>query len=115
MIFSKRTPQKNKCTFAEESNLQNRLKEQEKQLKSILDAEEEFEKTGDLSSIIDFWENIWESGGLIFNGSKWTFRLPDLYIMTHDYLKAKEILLKIKNPDYKEKRDNYLRRIQKFL
>ena len=93
--------------------LDKSIKRQDKQIESIFAAENKFESDGDMDSLISFWENIWASGGLLFNGSKWTFRLPDLYIKQKRYDDALRILKMIKNPSYKEKVDSYVGKIGK--
>lgn len=92
--------------------LQRELKSQDEQLEKIKRAESYFKETGDIDFLIKFWEGIWKSGGLLFSGSKWTFRLPDLYIKIGEYDKALTILKKIKNPCYIEKRDSYINRVK---
>ena len=92
--------------------LQRELKSQDKQLEKIKRAESYFKETGDIDFLIKFWEGIWKSGGLLLNASKWTFRLPDLYIKIGEYDKALAILKKIKNPNYTEKRDSYINRVK---
>lgn len=92
--------------------LQRELKSQDEQLEKIKRAESYFKETGDIDFLIKFWEGIWKSGGLLFSGSKWTFRLPDLYIKIGEYDKALAILKKIKNPYYIEKRDSYINRVK---
>lgn len=94
--------------------LQRDLKAQDKQLEQIKYAESYFEKTGDIGFLVEFWEGIWKSGGLLFSGSKWAFRLPDLYIKIGEYDKALSILKKIKNPYYTDKRDFYIERVKKM-
>ena len=94
--------------------LQSDLKSQDKQLEKIKRAESYFEETGDIDYLNKFWENIWKNGGLLFNGSKWTFRLPDLYIKIGEYDKALSFLKKIKNPYYTDKRDSYIERVKKM-
>lgn len=92
--------------------LQRELKSQDEQLEKIKHAESYFKETGDIDFLIKFWESIWKSGGLLFSGSKWTFRLPDLYIKIGEYDKALAILKKIKNPNYTEKMDSYVNRVK---
>lgn len=92
--------------------LQRELKSQDEQIEKIKRAESYFKETGDIDFLIKFWEGIWKSGGLLFSGSKWTFRLPDLYIKIGEYDKALAILKKIKNPYYIEKRDSYINRVK---
>lgn len=67
-----------------------------------------------VSERIEFWENIWNNGGLLFNGSKWTFRLPDLYIKQERYDDALSILRRIRNPSYSDKKKSYIERIEKL-
>ena len=97
----------------ERQELNNSIKKQDKQVESIFAAENKFESDGDIDSLILFWEDIWASGGLLFNGSKWTFRLPDLYIKQKRYDDALRILKMIKNPSYKEKVDSYVEKIER--
>lgn len=85
---------------------------QNKQLAMIQSAENKYERDGNIDSLISFWESIWDKGGLLFNGSKWTFRLPDLYIKTKQYEKALSILKKIKDPQYADKKSKYIAKIK---
>lgn len=94
--------------------LQRELKSQDKQFEKIKRAESYFKETGDIDFLIKFWEGIWKSGGLLFNASKWTFRLPDLYIKIGEYDKALLILQEIKNPYYTDKRDSYIKKVKKL-
>lgn len=91
--------------------LNKKLEEQDKQIKSIFQAEADFEKSGNLFALIEFWESIWKHGGLKFNGSKWTFRLPDIYIKEKRYDDAIRILKKIKNPYYQDKVKGYVNKV----
>lgn len=96
------------------ANLQKQLKAQDKQLNEIKNAESKFEADGDINSLICFWESIWNNGGLLFNGSKWAFRLPDLYIKQKRYDDALRILKKINNPAYQEKKKSYIEKVSKI-
>ncbi len=96
----------------EEIALQQKLKNQEEQIAIIQNAESNYSVDKDIDSLILFWEGIWKSDGLLFNGSKWTFRLPDLYIKVKRYDDAVKILKKIKNPVYRDKRQSYLNKIE---
>lgn len=109
----KETSIESKKLLQEERELQEALKAQDLQLQSIFAAEQEFENTGDIGSLISFWEDIWKGGGLLFNGSKWTFRLPDLYIKTEQYDDALKILKKIKKPEYRDKVQSYVEKINR--
>ncbi len=85
---------------------------QDRQIEKIHIAEAKYESDKDIESLIKFWEDLWKSEGLIFNGSKWTFRLTDLYIKQKRYKDAERAVKKIKNPIYKEKRVSYLEKIK---
>lgn len=111
------------CPTAESSRFQLRdidpdlaatLDAQDKQLEAIQSAEKEYACGGSIDALISFWEDIWEHGGLLFNGSKWTFRLPDLYIQQARYDDALRILGKIKNPLYSDKVRSYISKISKL-
>lgn len=96
------------------SNLQRELDAQDAQLYAIREAEGLFESTGDIGSLIDFWENLWENGGLLFNGSTWAFRLADLYINLQQYDDAIRAVNMISKDLYSEKADYYINIINKL-
>lgn len=96
----------------EEYALRLRLQMQNEQHALIMSAEDEYKQTGDINALILFWDTIWENGGLLFNGSRWTFRLPDLYISIGQYDDALKIVRKIKNPNYKAKKQGYIDKIK---
>ena len=98
----------------EEIRLQTELNAQNMQINSVQAAEKTFESGGNIDALIEFWENIWSNGGLLFNGSKWTFRLPDLYIKQKRYDDALRILKKIRNPYYRDKKESYIARVEKL-
>jgi tetratricopeptide (TPR) repeat protein len=106
--FNKKKPQHTPRLLQEEIELKEKLKNQDEQLIAINKAESTYKETGDIGSLISFWEGLWSSSGLIFNGSKWTFRLPELYMMTEQYDDAIKILEKIKNPSYAERKNSLL-------
>ncbi|MGL5050693.1 MAG: hypothetical protein ACRC5W_06190 [Cetobacterium sp.] len=89
-----------------------KLKEQDDQLTNIQTADAKYNQ--DLDWIIDFWEQIWKNGGLNFNGSKWTFKLPDLYIKAKRYDDALAIVIKIKKTklEYLDKANKYISKIE---
>lgn len=95
--------------------LQSDLKAQDRQIKRIFDAEESFKRDGDVQRLIWFWEKLWENGGLLFNGSRWTFRLTDLYISLKDYKSALRAVKLIRNPAYEDKKESYIAKIEKKL
>lgn len=99
---------------SETFELNEQLKSQDEQLESIKNAEKKYELDGNIDSLIKFWEDIWNNGGLLFRGSAWTFRLPDLYIKQKRYDDALSILRKIRNPSYRDKKASYIERIEKL-
>ena len=99
---------------SETFELNEQLKSQDEQLESIKNAEKKYELDGNIDSLIKFWEDIWNNGGLLFRGSAWTCRLPDLYIKQKRYDDALSILRKIRNPSYRDKKASYIERIEKL-
>lgn len=97
-----------------DSELANTLKAQDAQLESIKIAEVNYLKSGDIKSLIDFWEKLWKKEGLLFNGAHWTFRLADLYIEQHQYEEALKFVKSIHNPIYDYKVQKYVTRIEKM-
>lgn len=93
--------------------MDKKLADQDAQLAKIQEAERQYEQDKDIDTLIAFWENVWANGGLLFNGSKWTFRLPDLYIKQKRYDDALRIVKRIKNPACKDKAASYIEKIQK--
>lgn len=55
----------------------------DKQLLQIQTAEQKYKN--DTPSLIEFWESLWSNVGLKFNGTKWTFRLVELYYKEKRY------------------------------
>lgn len=90
------------------------LKVQDDQLVVIQKAEANYESDKDLDALIIFWEDIWENGGLKFEGSHWHFRLPDLYIKAKRFDDAIVIVQRIKNmkKNYSDKADSYITKIE---
>lgn len=97
------------------NSLQKELDAQDRQIAAIKRAENEFSKTGDIDAIIRFWENLWANGGLLFRGSHWTFRLADLYIQYKNYPAALRAVQKIRSPDYAEKKQGYIEKIERQI
>lgn len=96
----------------------NKLKKQDDQLVLIQKAEQLYKENKDLKSLISFWENIWNTTGLLFESATWLFRLPDLYIKAKEYEKAKFIVEKIKEKNdsyYINKVNKYIMKIEKKL
>lgn len=107
----KTSTQNNKPAGVQSSALDAELAAQDEQLDAIHQAEAAFEESNDVDALISFWEEIWNNGGLLFNGSHWTFRLPDLYMKQKRYDDALRILRKIKNPQYQDKKASYIEKI----
>lgn len=110
--FLKREESRNPKFVSEIRAMDKKIASQDAQLSKIREAEKRFEQGEDIDALIAFWENLWENGGLLFNGSKWTFRLPDLYIKQKRYDDALRILKRIDNPAYQEKKKSYIAKIQ---
>ena len=96
------------------AELQKELAAQDAQRAEIQNAETRFENTGDIGALISFWESLWNNGGLLFNGSRWAFRLTDLYIKIKEYDKALRALKRIKGKAYQDKKQSYIQRIEKL-
>lgn len=108
LFFKKKKETLHEQLIKEELELKEKLQKQDEQLAAVQKAESAYKETGDIGSLISFWEGVWSSSGLLFNGSKWTFRLPELYIQTEQYDDAIRILEKIKNPAYLERKKSLL-------
>lgn len=101
---------------AEAKKMEDELAAQDAQIELINEAEESYEQTKNIDDLIRFWESVWDSGGLLFNGSTKTFRLPDLYIKQRRYKDALRIVKKIKRQGkYTEKADGYIEKINKLM
>jgi hypothetical protein len=90
------------------------LKTQDQQIAAVQQARVKYDSDKDLDSYIDFWEMVWANGGLKFEGAKWHFELPDLYIKAKRYDEALAFVINIKKskPIYAEKADVYIKKIQ---
>ncbi len=106
-----RAKQKASETDVELYKLSRELKMQDAQLNAIRNAEGRYGVDNDVEKLIIFWESIWENGGLIFNGTIWLFRLPDLYIEQKRYNDALRILGMITNPSEQDRVQEYIERI----
>lgn len=91
------------------------LAAQNRQLAEVQEVKKKYDESGDLAEYITFWENLWISGGLLFEGSGWLFELPNLYIKAKRFDDAEALVRKIKRvkPKYSEKADYYLKKIEK--
>ena len=110
--FRKKTKVRRNIAFEQEySKLTDELQKQDEQIERINRAEIQYKD--DINSLIQFWEDIWETEGLLSVGSAKTFRLPDLYIEAKRYNDALKILQKIDNPAYKDKKEAYMQKVMK--
>ena len=94
--------------------LEAKLQSQDQQIAAVQAAAEKYANDKDIDSYIEFWEGIWANGGLKFEGAKWHFTLPDLYIKKKRYDDALKLVkkIKIKKPAYSDKADKYIIRIE---
>lgn len=93
------------------------LKNQDEQIEAVQAARRNYDIDKNLDLYIAFWENIWANGGLLFNGSKWHFELPDLYIKSKRYDDALRFVKKLKKEkkEYAEKADSYITKIESLI
>ncbi|WP_426350086.1 SAP domain-containing protein [Alloiococcus sp. CFN-8] len=94
----------------------NALKTQDQQIADVQKARDKYSKDKDLDSYIAFWEMIWANGGLRFEGTRWHFELPDLYIKAKRYDDALAFVTKLKRtkPTYAYKSDTYIKKIEEI-
>lgn len=97
-----------------DKELYDELLEQDEQLELIKKTEEEYKNDNDINKIISFWEEIWQNGGLKFNGSRWYFRIIELYISNKDYDKALKQLDKMNKPEYADRKKVFVEKINKL-
>lgn len=92
------------------------LKTQDQQIAAAQKAKDKYSKDKDLDSYIAFWEMIWANGGLKFEGARWHFELPDLYIKAKRYDDALAFVTKLKKTKstYSYKSDTYINKIQEL-
>lgn len=96
--------------------LAKELEAQDAQIYSIQKAEEKYKQDNNIDDLVSFWESIWDSGGLLFNGSGQTFRLPDLYIKQKRYQDALKIVKRIKQEGkYLDRATGYIEKIEKLI
>lgn len=90
-----------------------KLKAQDEQLELIKETESKLNENKDLEILIDFWEELWNKGGLKFEGNYWHFRLADLYIKAKRYDEAMVFCRKIRleKEQYADKADYYINMI----
>lgn len=90
------------------------LKIQDTQLQQVQAADAKYKESKNLEEYVDFWENVWLGGGLLFYSSKWWFVLPDLYFKQKRFDEVIEFCTMIKFlDDYaSDKADKYILRAQ---
>lgn len=99
-----------------DSKLAKELEAQDFQIRSIQKAEEKYKQDNNMDDLVSFWESIWNAGGLLFNGSGQTFRLPDLYIKQKRYQDALKIVKRIKQEGkYLDRATGYIEKIEKLI
>lgn len=93
------------------------LKAQDDQIALIEKREDQYEIDANIDALIAFWEDLWKTGGLKFEGSYWHFRLPDLYIKVKRYGDALKFCkeIRMKKPQYRDKADGYITKLEKKL
>lgn len=92
------------------------LKTQDQQLAAVQKARKKYDEDKDLYGYISFWEKLWANGGLKFEGARWHFELPDLYIKAKRYDDALTFVQKLKKnkPTYAYKSDAYEKKIEEL-
>lgn len=99
-----------------DSKLAKELEAQDSQIRSIQKAEEKYKQDNNIDDLVSFWESIWNAGGLLFDGSGQTFRLPDLYIKQKRYQDALKIVKRIKQEGkYLDRATGYIEKIEKLI
>lgn len=101
--------------YKEFKELDDLMKEQEKEMKNIQAAKSRYKETKDLNAYIEFWEDIRDKGGLKLDGADWMFTLADLYIKAKRYEDAYELVSLVKNTEgyyYRDKAEKYMAKIE---
>lgn len=113
-IFMGGLPDAKKWLQRSKKETENDLKIQDAQLQQVQAAEEKYKESKNLEEYVDFWENVWLGGGLLFYSSKWWFLLPDLYFKQKRFNEVIEFCTMIKFlDDYaSDKADKYIMRAQ---
>ena len=89
-----------------------KLRAQDEQIDFIQKMEAKYHEDED--ALVVFWEEIWENGGLKFEGAHWLFRLPDLYLKRGQLDQALKLCkqIKIQKRNYADKAEFYISRIE---
>lgn len=111
-IFMGGLPNAKKWLQRSKKETENDLKIQDAQLQQVQAAEGKYKESKNLEEYVDFWENVWLGGGLLFYSSKWWFVLPDLYFKQKRFDEVIEFCTMIKFlDDYaSDKADKYILR-----
>lgn len=84
--------------------LDRTLKRQDKQFAAIQKAEAEYKVTGDLNTLITFWEKLLATDGILIPGASWPFKIVEVYYKAKRYDDAWRALSKlVLDPDYRKK------------
>lgn len=77
-------------------------------------AKDKYSEDKNLNAYIAFWEMIWANAGLKLEGTRWHFKLPNLYIKARKYDNVFAFVIKLKKtkPTYAYKSDSYTKKIQ---
>lgn len=91
------------------------LKAQDDQIELVNREQEKYKSSGDVDGYIAFWENLWNHGGLVLEGTQWHFELAELYIKQKRYDDALRFLrmLKKDKPSYSANADEYIGKVVK--
>ena len=113
-IFMGSLPDGKKWLQRSKKETENDLKLQDAQLEQVQAAEEKYKESKNLEEYVDFWENVWLGGGLLFYSSKWWFVLPDLYFKQKRFDEVIEfcIMVKFLDDSVSDKADKYILRAQ---
>lgn len=111
-LFLEQMKDRDPAWYRKMKALDSKSKSVDEQLAKVQEAENLYKESGDLEWYINFWESIWNNGGLLFKSMKWTFTLPDLYFKQKRFDDVIDFCQKIKEQDeyIEEKADKYIQR-----
>lgn len=109
-LFLAQMKDRNPAWYRKMKELDAESKSVDEQLAKVQEAENLYKESGNLEWYINFWESIWNNGGLLFKSIKWTFTLPDLYFKQKRFDDVISFCERIKLRDdwYTEKADKYI-------
>lgn len=111
-LFLEQMKDRNLAWYRKMKELEAKSKSVDEQLAKVQEAENLYKESGDIEWYINFWESIWNNGGLLFKSMKWSFTLPDLYFKQKRFDDVIDFCQKIKVQDeyIEEKADKYIQR-----